>query len=168
MVLAFEETAVVSYKDSVFEDAVVTEELASEETAAGDETASSQKGIEGLVYTGEPQELITAQPGDWLYSLDGETYTKELPKGVNAGEYTVYMKEGEAEPVVITVSIAKADVIFTPPEANTTIQTTNEAAPADEAGDENEAAEGVAYSAGEEPTYVGEEPTYADEVVFEE
>ena len=119
MVLAFEETAVVSYKDSVFEEAVVTEELASEETAAGDETASSQQGIEGLVYTGEPQELITAQSGDWSYSLDGETYTKELPKGVNAGEYTVYMKEGEAEPVVITVSIAKADVIFTQPMANT-------------------------------------------------
>ena len=154
MVLAFEETAVVSYKDSVFEEAVVTEELASEETAAGDETASSQKGIEGLVYTGEPQELITAQPGDWSYSLDGETYTKELPKGVNAGEYTVYMKEGEAEPVVITVSIAKADVIFTPPEANTSEPTTaDEAAPADEGGDENE---------------TGEEPAYADELVFEE
>ena len=31
----------------------------------------------------------------------------------------MYMKEGDGEPVVITVSIAKADVIFTAPVANT-------------------------------------------------
>ena len=76
--------------------------------------------VEGLVYTGEPQELILPQPGSWTYSLDGETYTSELPTAVNAGEYTVYMKEGDTDPVSITVTIAKADVIFTPPVANTT------------------------------------------------
>ena len=48
-------------------------------------------------------------------------------------------------------TIAKADVIFTPPLANTTT-TADEAAPAD-------------AEVNEESAYVGEEP---DEVVFEE
>ena len=134
--------------------------------------ASSPVAVEGLVYTGESQVLITPQPGDWSYSLDGETYTSELPTAVNAGEYTVYMKEGEKEVLVITVTIAKADVIFTPPVANSTIiATASEAGeepagtgeePSYAAGEENEVGEGVA-----EPAYSGEEPAYADEVVFE-
>ena len=110
--IAFEENAeqVENVEESVYEEQIVTEKTA----------ASSPVAIEGFVYTGEPQELILPQTGDWTYSLDGETCTSELPTAVNAGEYTVYMKEGEAEAVVITVTIAKADVIFTPPVANTT------------------------------------------------
>ena len=75
--------------------------------------------VEGLVYTGEPQELIKYQEGDWLYSLDGETYTSDIPTAINAGTYTVYMRHGE-NVETLTVTIAKADVIFTPPVANTT------------------------------------------------
>ena len=116
--IAFDENVV--QEDSVFEEAVVSEEVAGDEANAADESsAAASVAVEGLVYTGEPQELITAQPGDWLYSLDGEEYGNEIPTGINAGEYTVYMKEGDGEPVVIAVSIAKADVIFTPPVANT-------------------------------------------------
>ena len=119
--IAFDETVV--QEENVFEEQVVTEEVASEETAAGDEAATSA-AVEGLVYTGEPQELITAQGEMWLYSLDGEEYTSELPTAVNAGEYTVYMKEGETVETV-TVTIAKADVTFTPPVPNTSEDSSN-------------------------------------------
>ena len=156
--IAFDENADRSteliQEESVFEQ-VVSEEVA--EAAAVDESSSATAvAVEGLVYTGEPQELITAQEGSWTYSLDGVTYTEEIPTGVNAGEYTVYMKEGEAEAVVITVTIAKADVIFTPPVASSTI-TRSEA--------------GTGVGAGEEPAYA-DEPAYAvgeesDGVVFE-
>ena len=115
--VAFEKNDVVSEEASVFEEAVVTEEVASEETAA----ASSLQGSEGLIYTGEPQELIIAQEGYWTYSLDGEQFSEELPTAVNAGAYTVYAKEGEGEPVVIVVTIAKADATFTPPVPNATV-----------------------------------------------
>ena len=183
--IAFDENADRSteliQEESVFEQ-VVSEEVA--EAAAVDESSSATAvAVEGLVYTGEPQELILPQPGSWLYSLDGEQYTSELPTAVNAGEYTVYMKEGEKEVLVITVTIAKADVVFTPPVANTssTIITTTEneqeneepvtgepggdavnEEPAYAAGEENEVGEGAV-----EPAYSGEEPAYADEVVFE-
>ena len=120
--------------------------------------ASSPVAVEGLVYTGEPQELILPQPGSWTYSLDGEHFTDAIPTAINAGTYTVYLREGDKDPVSITVTIAKADVIFTPPVANTTAQPDT-----GEAGDENEEpGEGAA-----EPAYAGDEPAYADEVVFE-
>ena len=54
----------------------MTEETVSEETVA-----SSPKGNEGLIYTGESQELITTQPDDWSYSLDREQYSKALTMG---------------------------------------------------------------------------------------
>ena len=175
--IAFDENADQSIEliqeESVFEQ-VVSEEVA--EAAAVDESsAAASVAIEGLVYTGEPQEIILPQAGEWLYSLDGEEYSKDIPTAINAGTYTVYMKEGNADPVAVTVTIAKADVVFTPPVANTSsTPATSEAATADEAGDENE---DPAYAAGEEhevgegaaePAYSGEEPAYADEVVFEE
>ena len=126
-------------EESVYEEQIVTEE-----------TAASPVAVEDLIYTGLPQALITPQPGSWLYSLDGETYSNDLPVGVNAGDYTVYMKEGEIVETV-TVTIAKADVTFTAPVASSTV-TTSEAA----LGKDGE--EEPAYAAGEEP----------DEVVFED
>ena len=54
----------------------MTEETVSEETVA-----SSPQGNEGLIYTGESQELITTQPDDWSYSLDREQYSKALTMG---------------------------------------------------------------------------------------
>ena len=92
--------------------------------SSNDETASPEgKPLENiptpnaLTYTGEAQALVSAQ-GEWLFSLDGETYAAEIPAAVNAGEYTVYFKAAEdAEPQTLAVTIAKADVVFTPPEA---------------------------------------------------
>ena len=73
--------------------------------------------VDGLTYTGEAQALVSAE-GEWLFSLDGETYAAEIPAAVNAGEYTVYFKAAEdAEPQTLAVAIAKADVVFSPPEA---------------------------------------------------
>ena len=75
-----------------------------------------------LTYTGEAQALVTARPGAYLYSLDGENYNEEIPSAVNAGEYTVYFvpaNDAEAEPQTLTVTVAKADVVFTPPVAVT-------------------------------------------------
>ena len=168
--IAFDQSTELIQEESVFEQ-VVSEEVA--EAAAVDESsAAASVAIEGLVYTGEPQELILPQAGEWLYSLDGEEYSKDIPTAINAGTYTVYMKEGNADPVAVTVTIAKADVVFTPPVANSTIiATASEAGeepagtgeePSYAAGEENEVGEGVA-----EPAYSGEEPAYADEVVFE-
>ena len=175
--IAFDENADQSIEliqeESVFEQ-VVSEEVA--EAAAVDESsAAASVAIEGLVYTGEPQELILPQPGSWTYSLDGEHFTDAIPTAINAGTYTVYLREGDKDPVSITVTIAKADVVFTPPVANTTAHPDT-----GEAGDENEEpGEGAvepAYAAGEEnevgegaaePAYSGDEPAYSDEVVFE-
>ena len=170
--IAFDEGTDLIQEPSVFEEQVtedlVSEDLASEQASAVD----IPHAVEGLVYTGEPQVLILPQPGSWLYSLDGEQYKPDPPTAINAGTYTVYMKEGNADPVAVTVTIAKADVIFTPPVANSTIiATASEAGeepagtgeePSYAAGEENEVGEGVA-----EPAYSGEEPAYADEVVFE-
>ena len=167
--IAFDQPSVLTeeviQEDSVFEEELVSEETAGEETAAASTTAVA---VEGLIYTGEPQTLITPLPGTWLYSLDGEEYSADIPVGVNAGEYTVYMKNGETVEVV-TVTIAKADVVFTAPVANTTSYEPDEGNEADEAapaGEENETdeepaetGEGVAYAAGE---------AVVEEVVFEE
>ena len=144
--IAFDET--VGQEESVFEEQVVTEEVASVETAARDEAATSV-AVEGLIYTGEPQVLILPQPGSWLYSLDGEQYKPDPPTAINAGTYTVYLREGDKDPVSITVTIAKADVIITPPVASSTI-TRSEAATARADGEEPAYADEPAYAVGEE------------------
>ena len=73
-----------------------------------------------LTYTGEAQALVSAA-GEWLYSLDGESYGPEIPTAVDAGEYAVYFKAaGDAEAQMLTVVIAKADVVFIAPVAAAT------------------------------------------------
>ena len=100
------------------------EEEPTEESVEGvaDEAAMAALSVENapvvanaLVYTGDAQPLVTAE-GEWLYSLDGENFTADIPAAVNAGVYTVYYKaaeDAEAQSVVVTVD--KADVVFTPP-----------------------------------------------------
>ena len=100
------------------------EEEPTEESVEGvaDEAAMAALSVENapvvanaLVYTGDAQPLVTAE-GEWLYSLDGENVTADIPAAVNAGVYTVYYKaaeDAEAQSVVVTVD--KADVVFTPP-----------------------------------------------------
>ena len=102
-------------------DDVNTVDDAEAEPAAEPEPATEPepavRPVDGLTYTGEVQALVSAE-GEWLFSLDGETYAAEIPAAVNAGEYTVYFKAAEdAEPQTLAVAIAKADVVFTPPEA---------------------------------------------------
>ena len=51
--------------------------------------------VENLVFNGNEQELVTAGSTDFgtvLYSLDGTNYSEKVPKGTNAGKYTVYYK----------------------------------------------------------------------------
>ncbi|MBQ9044041.1 MAG: right-handed parallel beta-helix repeat-containing protein, partial [Eggerthellaceae bacterium] len=61
------------------------------------------KAREGLTYTGEQQELVTAPdeeaPAGYTvkYSLDGETWSDEIPVGTDAGSYTVKVRyEGDS------------------------------------------------------------------------
>ena len=71
-----------------------------------------------LVYNGEPQALVSAGEG-WLFSMDGENYTADIPLATDAGDYTVYFiseKPPEVQAQTLAVTIAKADVVLIPPE----------------------------------------------------
>ncbi len=66
--------------------------------------------IEGLIYSAEPQVLITPAEcigGEMRYSLDGENWSADLPAGVNEGTYTIYYKviadENDNDPFYQTV-----------------------------------------------------------------
>ena len=111
---AFEETE----EPSVGEASEPAQQPSVEEEAP--EAAPALPTANALTYTGEAQPLVTGE--GWLYSLDGVTYSAELPAAVNAGEYTVYfipVDAIDAQPQALTVTIAKADVVFTPPVAVT-------------------------------------------------
>lgn len=60
-----------------------------------------------------------------LYSLDGENYGDAVPTGTDAGQYTVFYRLMSEDGLTVlhagslTVTIEKADVVFTPPMANT-------------------------------------------------
>ena len=88
-----------------------------------DITPTAPTAMTQLTYNGEAQTLIAAGsiagPGnmeacEMQYSLDGQTYAKELPTATNAGSYTVFYKVvGDAnhngvEPAFINVAIYKA------------------------------------------------------------
>jgi hypothetical protein len=112
---------VYAEEETASEQIVFEEEVSVELTAADEYSANEVTAEGGLVYTGEPQELITAREGEWLYSLDAETFNQEIPTAINAGEYTVYIKSMDGDEVeTVKVAIAKADVTFTPPIPNTT------------------------------------------------
>ena len=83
---------------------------------------------ENLVATGESQELITEGVADkysrMSYSLDGVTFSDEIPSATEAGEYTVYYKaasltsvDRDSEVKFLTVEIAEpqAEVITLAP-----------------------------------------------------
>ena len=76
-----------------------------------------------LTYNGNEQELVTAGSTDFgtlLYSLDGESYSETIPKGTDAGTYTVYYKvEGsdnwnavELQGIEVIISEASTDPQF--------------------------------------------------------
>ena len=83
---------------------------------------------ENLVATGESQELITEGVADMYsrmsYSLDGVTFSDEIPSATEAGKYTVYYKaasltsvDRDSEVKFLTVEIAEpqTDVITLAP-----------------------------------------------------
>ena len=99
-----------------------SEEAAAEQEASEEQEAPAQEppvANEGLIYNGEAQALVSAE-GAWLYSMDGLEFTDSLPTGTDAGEYTVYFLaagDDAAQAQSLTVGIAKADVLLTPPVA---------------------------------------------------
>ena len=50
-----------------------------------------------LTYTGEAQALVKAGGGTMTYSLDGTSYSAEIPTGTDAGTYTVYYRVEESD-----------------------------------------------------------------------
>ena len=115
--------------DTAAEQAATDEKQADADAAAeadpiADEAPFVPLAMEGLVYSGEAQSLVS-DPGEgiFLYSLDGVTFSEDIPTATDAGEYTVYYKAvGEEEDDLekaasLTVIIAKADVTLIPPVA---------------------------------------------------
>ena len=87
------------------------------------------QAVTGLTYTGSPQALVTAgaaEGGELVYSVDGGSYSYNLPTAVNAGSYTVrYKVEAgdenykdsavmKVENVTIGVNTDKPTVLCTP------------------------------------------------------
>ena len=76
---------------------------------------TAPKAVENLKYNGDEQALVTggtASGGTMKYSLDGTTWTDTVPKGKNAGTYTVqYKVVGDSDhtdytPTTNTVSVS--------------------------------------------------------------
>ena len=72
-----------------------------------------------LTYNREAQALVTAgssSDGEIQYSLDGATYSSDIPAATNAGDYTVYYKvigdenHNDSEPATVTVTISPANI----------------------------------------------------------
>ena len=97
------------------------EELA--DAASYDSAAGLCPLARELTFNGKAQELIDVEDipeGALCYSLDGEAFSPEIPTGTNAGDYIVYYRaagEETAQVSSLTVTISKADFIFTAPSA---------------------------------------------------
>lgn len=71
-----------------------------------------------LIYSGNEQELVSGGSSNVLYSLDNDTYSSDIPTGVNAGTYNIYYKIEETDnrysfgPEMINVTINKAQAVF--------------------------------------------------------
>ena len=100
--------------------------------AKADVTFTAPVAVAGLVYSGAAQALITAgtaEGGIMQYSLDGTTWGTELPKGTNAGTYSVSFRvvgdanHNDKAEESFDVIIAKADVAFTAPVGLTLVYT---------------------------------------------
>jgi hypothetical protein len=96
-----------------------TDEQPTDEQPTDEQPANGAPVANALVYTGEAQALVSAGEG-WLFSVDGEAFTADIPAAVDAGDYTVFYKAADdAEAQALTVTVAKADVVLVPPEAMT-------------------------------------------------
>jgi len=111
---------IVYYKvvaDSNHNDAAAQTVKVTIATSDADVTAPTANS---LTYTGKAQALIsagTATGGEMQYSLDGKTYSTDLPTATNAGDYTVYYKvvadsnHNDAAAQTVKVTIAKAAIV---------------------------------------------------------
>ena len=129
-----------------------------------------------LAYTGEAQALINAGTvdagiGKLTYSLsETGTYTETLPKAQDAGTYTVYYKVAGTNANYdytnakgsVNVSIAKAEVQFTPPTAKTNLPYTGELQELINAGSVDSNIGKMQYSLSETGTYSETIPTAKD------
>ena len=77
----------------------ITAEIGKKDPPAELADDQKPKAIDGLKYTGEPQDLVTAPaelPAGYekvQYSIDnGETWSDEIPAGTKAGDYSVKVK----------------------------------------------------------------------------
>ena len=105
--------------DEQLTDEQPTDEQPTDEQPADEQPTDGAPVANALVYTGEAQALVSAGEG-WLFSVDGEAFTADIPAAVDAGDYTVFFKAAEdAEAQALTVTVAKADVVLVPPEAMT-------------------------------------------------
>ena len=108
-----------------------TEQCNSLKVTIGQATASGTLAVpEKLTFDGTEQTLfeVTPDSDDFtvMYSVDGEMFDKDVPKGTDAGEYTFWYKiEGDgknfkdSDPVSVTVEIFPATLEFTAPTAKT-------------------------------------------------
>lgn len=74
----------------------------------------------GLKYNGNDQALVskgTANGGTMQYSLDNSTWSNEIPKGKDAGNYTVYYKvKGDSDHIDYTPASNTVSVSIAPKE----------------------------------------------------
>ena len=91
-------------------------------TAANSKVATAPTAKTGLTYTGADQALVnagTATNGTMKYSLDGETWSDDVPTAKDAGDYTVsYKVVGNANyndveaATLSTISVSKAGLSY--------------------------------------------------------
>ncbi len=94
--------------------------------AKANATVTAPTANAGLTYTGAAQALVTAGSavgGVMRYSLDGSSYSADIPTGTEAKTYTVWYKavgdgnHNDTEPAQVTVTIGKASPTVTAPVA---------------------------------------------------
>ena len=82
---------------------------------------TSPTAKEGLIYDGENQDLInsgSSEHGTFQYWLDGQEPSTEIPKGTNAGSYTVHYQligdenHTDGKPDSVTVTIAPRNIQY--------------------------------------------------------
>lgn len=115
-----------------------------------------------LTYNGTEQGLIeagNAEGGTMEYSLDGQNYSANIPKGTNAATYTVYYKvkgdenHSDTEPQQLTVEIGKAPRTINAPTQSsvTTTSVTLNAATVSAGADDGKVEYGYSTSQGAQP-----------------
>lgn len=129
------------------------------------------EAIEGLVYTGEAQELITSgevEGGVLLYSSDGKHYSENIPTGVEWSVYPVFYKVDadknhiDRAPVEINGYIAPAEIIVNAPDQEYVYDGEKHGEAITDIATVNEQPYEVSYNTQEEGIYYDEVPQYTE------